>query len=332
MHILPIFHGKMKLTLLSVILGTLLLLGPSHAEPGSSGARVTLKPSARVKENTVKLGHIAEIRGADAELTARLKSLTIMPAPALGQNSVVSMETIREILMQRTWSRQVLLDGAPRTEISRACLRISAERLEDIGREYIEKHMPWGKGQARIINVMTDEAIVPEADLSFKVTAQPNEDFLGDVSLIITISDRSKTLKQVWWRGEVVVPTEIVVADRFLKRGQIISEKDVTTRAGTLDDDAKNAIMNVSSVIGKKIKKDIRPGQAVRTDYLIEPPAVRKGDVVTVVAESRLLKVTAQGVARENGCPGDSIRVMNLASKKEIIGQVEGPALIKVAY
>jgi flagella basal body P-ring formation protein FlgA len=242
------------------------------------------------------------------------------------------METVREILMRRTWSREVLLKGAPRTEISRACLRISAQKLEQIGREYIESHMPWGQGQAKIINVLADDVVVPETNISFKISAQPNEDFLGDVSLLITISDNGKTLKQTWWRGEVVVPTEIVVADRFLKRGHILSENDVTTRPGSLDDSAGNAAMNVASVIGKKIKKDIRPGQAIKTDYLNDSPAVRKGDVVTVVAESKLLRVTAQGLARENGCPGDSIRVMNLASKKEIIGQVEGPALIKVAY
>ena len=332
MHILPSSRKKMWRAVLSAILWTLLLIGTSHADPGSSGVCVSLKPSATVNENTVKLGHIAEIKGTNADLVAKLKSLTIMPAPSLGQDSVLSMETVRETLLRRTWGRQVLLNGAPRTEISRACLHISAQKLELIGREYIENHMPWGQGRAKIINVLADEVIVPEADISFKVTPQPNEDFLGDVSLLITISDNERTLKQTWWRGEVVVPTEIVVAKRFLKRGHILSKNDVATRPGALDDRIGSAAMNIASVIGKKIKKDFRPGQAIKTDYLVESPAVRKGDVVTVVAESKLLRVTIQGLARENGCPGDSIRVMNLASKKEIIGQVEGPSLIKVAY
>jgi flagella basal body P-ring formation protein FlgA len=204
--------------------------------------------------------------------------------------------------------------------------------LEQIGREYIEEHMPWRQGQTKIINVRVDDVIIQQTDVTFKVNAQPNEDFLGDVSLLITIIGKNRTLKQAWWHGEVVVPTDIVVAQRFLRRGETITESDVITKSVALDDQSGAAAVSFASVVGKKVRKEIRPGQAIRAEYLHETPVIKRGDVVMVVAESKLLRVTTQGRAKEDGRPGDSIRVMNLASKKEITGLVEGPALIKVAY
>jgi flagella basal body P-ring formation protein FlgA len=333
MHFVSNSQEKIWRTVLPVILWLVLLpMGTANASENPSGTHVTLKPSAVVTENRVRLGHVAEIKGSDADLISKLESFTLAPAPPLGQSSFLSMETIRQLLLHRACSQRILLGGASSVNVSRACKVISAQKLEQIGREYIEEHMPWRQGQTKIINVRVDDVIIQQTDVTFKVNAQPNEDFLGDVSLLITIIGKNRTLKQAWWHGEVVVPTDIVVAQRFLRRGETITESDVITKSVALDDQSGAAAVSFASVVGKKVRKEIRPGQAIRAEYLHESPVIKRGDVVMVVAESKLLRVTTQGRAKEDGRPGDSIRVMNLASKKEITGLVEGPALIKVAY
>ena len=61
-------------------------------------------------------------------------------------------------------------------------------------------------------------------------------------------------------------------------------------------------------------------------------PVVFQGDLITIVIESPAFRITAQGKAKEDGAPGQIIRVANTSSMKEIPAQVVGEKLVKVAF
>ena len=59
---------------------------------------------------------------------------------------------------------------------------------------------------------------------------------------------------------------------------------------------------------------------------------VTRGDRVLIVAQSPWFRVTTKGVARDNGARGEDVRVLNLSSKKEVVGKVVGPQTVRVAF
>ncbi|HCJ12284.1 MAG: flagella basal body P-ring formation protein FlgA [Verrucomicrobia bacterium GWF2_51_19] len=61
-------------------------------------------------------------------------------------------------------------------------------------------------------------------------------------------------------------------------------------------------------------------------------PEVRKGQVVDIVASEGLLKVTAKGIAMENGSGSDFIKVRNIQSKREIHAQILNDKTVKVYF
>jgi flagella basal body P-ring formation protein FlgA len=63
---------------------------------------------------------------------------------------------------------------------------------------------------------------------------------------------------------------------------------------------------------------------------LVRKPTVRRGDTVTIVAESSLLRITDLGKAKQDGAVGDYITVLNLRSKKVITAQITGPEQVAV--
>jgi flagella basal body P-ring formation protein FlgA len=65
---------------------------------------------------------------------------------------------------------------------------------------------------------------------------------------------------------------------------------------------------------------------------LDRPPLVRRGDIVLVTAEGRGLRVTAQGEAKQDGKSGDVIRVRNLTSNRDVVGQVDGERSVRVQF
>jgi flagella basal body P-ring formation protein FlgA len=62
------------------------------------------------------------------------------------------------------------------------------------------------------------------------------------------------------------------------------------------------------------------------------PPLIKKGDRVTIVAESSTLLVTASGIAQDQGSAGDQILVRNHMSDKDIIASVVDASTVKVEF
>ena len=62
------------------------------------------------------------------------------------------------------------------------------------------------------------------------------------------------------------------------------------------------------------------------------PPLVKRGEIITIAAVNGGLKITATGIAKSNGQEGDTIRVKNSGSGKEILCKVIGPGLAAVEF
>jgi flagella basal body P-ring formation protein FlgA len=69
----------------------------------------------------------------------------------------------------------------------------------------------------------------------------------------------------------------------------------------------------------------------VRVADIQAPVTVRKGELVTIVLETRSMRLTAQGKAAEDGAQGAPIRVSNTKSGRVIEAVVSGPGVVTVA-
>jgi flagella basal body P-ring formation protein FlgA len=61
-------------------------------------------------------------------------------------------------------------------------------------------------------------------------------------------------------------------------------------------------------------------------------PTVQKGDVVLMLVESAVLKVSTIGEALESGRRGETIRIRNIASNREVRAIVVDRKTVKVPF
>ena len=323
-----------KVIAAAVLVFCIAWLPPSQAagsvSPGDT--RVVVKSDAVVRDRSIRLRDVAEISGPDPALIMDLGSLVVGSVSSLGETRAIDIMSIRDFLEKRPWAHGVILEGASRVEVSRATLRVPEERLMQAGREFVESSMPWDSDRTRVIAVKAEEVLAPEGRIEFEFTPQRGEEYVGDVVLLITVKSDGETVRQVWWRGEVRVETDVLVANRFLERGHVIGQDDVTFKTVTLDRTRQGEAVSPGEIVGKKLRRSLRPGQSIGLRMVEEPPVIKRGEMITVVAESGLMRVSMKAQAREDGCLGDTIRVMNPASKKEFSGQVAGSSLVKVVF
>ena len=69
----------------------------------------------------------------------------------------------------------------------------------------------------------------------------------------------------------------------------------------------------------------------VTARVVLAKPAVKRGQLVTLRLARGSLQIFARGKAREDGRTGDTIRVQNVDSRREVVGVVAGDGVVDVA-
>ena len=93
-----------------------------------------------------------------------------------------------------------------------------------------------------------------------------------------------------------------------------------------------NIINDPEKVVGRRTRRSIDPATVLRTDLVELPPIVKRGDIVTIVAEAGGMRITALGKIKKKGHKGERLKVINLNSKKEIYARVVDSSTVRVTF
>ncbi|MFN2303459.1 MAG: flagellar basal body P-ring formation chaperone FlgA, partial [Anaerolineales bacterium] len=87
---------------------------------------------------------------------------------------------------------------------------------------------------------------------------------------------------------------------------------------------------SVDEVIGMRLRRPIRRDETLSPSNLKPRLLVKRGDIVTILAEIKGLTVRVNGNALTDGHRGDEIRVKNQRSKRILQAEVIGPGTVRV--
>ena len=93
-----------------------------------------------------------------------------------------------------------------------------------------------------------------------------------------------------------------------------------------------NVLSDPEAAIGKRTKRALGAQMPLRADSIELPPLVKRGDLVTIIAESNKLKITTLGQVKRKGRLGERIPVVNLDSKKLLHATVVDANTVKVEF
>jgi flagella basal body P-ring formation protein FlgA len=124
---------------------------------------------------------------------------------------------------------------------------------------------------------------------------------------------------------------DIAVSTSTLRRGAVLGTEDVELRYQDISH-LKGPIFSTEKIIGKRLKRSVRLGEPLQKQQVEFPPVIKRGERVIIQVQKHGLTLTTAGEAKQDGLTGDSIRVMNKDSHKDIICQVVSPGLVKVEF
>ena len=116
---------------------------------------------------------------------------------------------------------------------------------------------------------------------------------------------------------------EILTYARNLNAGEIVQPTDlVWAKAAAAPADAP---ASVDAVIGLAARRPLREGDPVLARDVTAPIVIKAGDTVTVTYADQGVTLTLQAKAMSAAAVGDSLNVLNTASKRLIEGVASGP-------
>jgi len=184
---------------------------------------------------------------------------------------------------------------------------VSAWSAQEVVMKELRAHYPW---QEYTVKIMSAPKSLP--------SEPPSE-----VLLLKGLPGRAEFMFKFATGESAVYVTDVeafdwVVKNRTaLRKGEIIGENGVYKTLMNVRQIPKGAIKDEKKPVGKLVTHSISANRTITTDVFDNVPVILKGQKVYIVQENGILKITLEGVARENGDINDDIHV--LASTKKVL-------------
>lgn len=130
---------------------------------------------------------------------------------------------------------------------------------------------------------------------------------------------------------KVSIHDTIVVAVRPLSKGAIVQNQDVELLEKDLSVLRSGYYKDLSQVIGKQVIRTISMGTAITMPMVKPQLQIKRGQQISLVAESNGLKVRMTGEALTDGASGERIQVRNLSTRKVVEGIVHSATTVQIA-
>ena len=315
----------------------------------------------------VTLGDVAEIASADARQTATLSAIELFPAPPRGEQRIVRVREIQDLLLLRGVNlTEHRFSGSSEVVVLAAVARPPAGTLYS-GSGSIRKLVR--SGESERIKRRVSEALVKylsERDAALQGCSVHFE--LTDAQAL-ALANPVRPLQVAGgyapWTGpqrfELAVEgakepapavvdanvhaiAPVVVALRPLARGAVIREGDVELRhllgtmpgtlSGTMNpglaEKIAGALHALEEAIGHELVRPVSTGMPVPLDSLRAPLAVHRGEIVTVYAQSGAVRIRTNARARDEGSVGELVAVESLLNRSTYYARVSGVREVEV--
>jgi flagella basal body P-ring formation protein FlgA len=267
-------------------------------------------------------------------MVAKVQEIVIGQAPPVGEERSLPGEYIRTRLKQHGWGPDDFdLQTPSRIAVTRASQRLHARELEAEVVRAIMAQMPWRAQQAHIRDIRGLESVqVPPGPVDYDITFASPGDFLGPTSFTMMVQVAGRTVERLHGTAYIEVMQEAVTAVRQIARQAVIGAEDVRLTHVQMDQRPRQVFTRLEDVVGKRARRPLQANTAISPLELEDAPLIQKGTAVLIVLEAPALKVTAMGVALEPGRRGDTIRIKNTTSEREVRAVVVDAKTVRIPF
>lgn len=222
------------------------------------------------------------------------------------------------------------IDGKP---VWAAGQLLEEKAIEKMGTEYMLNTLEWDKDRLDLSVVYDGKPILlPEGSVKYDCKLPGRKRRVGRVHFYCLIKVSGNLKKRVRLYADVKVSYDVYRPLQSLKMGHIIQSADVELTRVKSDHILRNIISDQTDVVGHRLIRNLEQGEIILAHMVRKIPLIKNGDRILIIAQKGSLRVTAPGVARQNGFINDTVRVENIHSRKIILGTVVDSRTVRINF
>lgn len=301
----------------------------------AAGAVVTVRvaPEVTVQRDDLTLGDLGPIEG-DEPLAGRLRQLRLGPAPLVGAAQRLDGDTLRgRLRAAHVDLARVQLLLPDRIVVTRAFQVVPASAVVEAVRREALLRPGAGEGDLAIVPAgRIDDLRVPTGDLVIdpRLHEGPAGSAYLAATVVVKVNGRDyQTLPLTFRLGRY---QRVVVAARPLEPRTVLGAADFRIDSVSSTELPADALTAMAEPGDMEVLRSVKAGEVITPRLLRQKITVKRGELVTVILEARGFRITTQGQATEDARRGDTVRVINVTSKRDVLGKVEGPGIVRVPF
>jgi len=161
---------------------------------------------------------------------------------------------------------------------------------------------------------------LPEACDSVAVISISKDNPLGNTLFNVAFFDTSGLVRIVPISVEVTALMKVLVASTPIKSGELMI--DCLPSKRVISDGHMIPVTDAAKLTGRQARVNIQTGNIIYPSMIESASVMKLGDKVEIVVEKGMIRITADGIARQRGGIGDIIKVMNVSSRKLVKAEI----------
>jgi len=289
---------------------------------------ITFRSTNEVRGRAIHLADIALVECPDRNLSARLEAVEVGTSPLCGHSRAVSAEyakiRIRQIGVNPD---RLLFRGADLVTVTRPEQLLAGSELAKVAQTAAEAAVP---GAAAEITYMPRDLRLPVGAVTTKaLPVKLAGETGGSVMIQVSVDGQEAASTPVSFRIQRRAP--VVVAARDLPAGSVLSSDDVRLEERPVLP-GRLVLSEDAQAVGQQAAIPVKAGTVLTASQLKPPLLIRRGTRIRLVCKGPSFIATATGEALQDGAAGQTIRVRNLASLRELAGLVVDDQTAEVPF
>jgi flagella basal body P-ring formation protein FlgA len=322
---------RYRLLAIALIAGFYASQSPAFADEaladlaGVASDQLTLRDRIMVDDDVVRLGDLFQETLSDGDVA-------VAQAPKPGQSMTLDARFLQQV------ARAYRLDWKPSSKyqkimIGRMSQRVTAPMVRTAIADAVQARI----GSASDLDIALDggdlELDLPtDVENSVAVSAINFDPMSNRFAAILVAPADGPPVIQRNVFGTAYEMAQVPVPKRLISAGAIIGADDLEWQPVHLARLSGNSLTDAEQLVGHMAKRPLKAGQVLRTSDVAVSPIIHKNDLIRVVVQTGAMTLSVQGKAMQDAALGQTIRVINVNSNRQLSGTVVDAGTVAVGF
>ncbi len=285
---------------------------------------LTLRDRIMVDDDVVRLGDLFQEQLSDGDVA-------VAQAPKAGQTLTLDSRFLQQV------ARAYRLSWKPtkyqKVTIGRMSQRVTAPMVRDAISSAVQERM----GTSSDLDIALDggdlELDLPtDVENSVSVSAINFNPSSNRFAAVLVAPAEGPPVIQRNVFGTVYEMAQIPVPKRLISAGDVIAADDLEWQPVHLSRLSGNSLTDAEQLVGRMAKRPLKAGQILRQSDVAVSPVIHKNDLIRLVVKTGQMTLSVQGKALQDAAMGQSVRVMNVNSNRQLTGTVIDAGTVAIGF